>query len=807
MSSARRNDYCFSHLVFSYPIKSEGSSTNNVVVLDKDLSTTEEEVVVEQQSVPKESPPSIIDLLGVSPAQVESGDVSGDLTTVSDLPSLVPTLAPFDVPIPIIDITSPPTAGPTMITTVLITFDPTSTPTNLPSEMPSDYPSEGPSTTPTVFPSVNPTAMPSDFPSDQPSGVPSSTPSTLPSQSPSVAPSPVPTAIATVFIPFVPAPTEIVRDATGSIESSMPSDVPSDTPSNTPSAEPTETSSQSISDIPSQVPTAITTVFIPFVQAPTSEVQRDAESSLEETILQSDFPSTAPKVFDEPTETTKIPNMVSSEASIPSMTQTSNSEVPSDVPSQTPSDMPSQAPSESMSDMPSDMPSQDQGWVGGSSDVPSSIPAANDFGNVSDIPSSSPSLSIDLSSSKFMDKDHIELFEDICANDFLREYLPWVQSADYKAITCSVISQKETLLNRRSMQTDDHRAQITYRTNGIDILVLVSGIVDLPQGVSFQSVVVKTFVTFKNEFQGYLSSASSFFVESGTTPVASEGVVESNNGQNILGATTVWYIVAAALIAGGFLALSISFFVLSRREDEASVRISPDAKDDASSHQLSIKVSDDDMLPPTPVGLDAMRPPALNIVGSGADSVVDEVADDDSSTSGSKSEPSLTMLSGVSVTRPTSSFDQIVGKYSPHAGKREIPEPAPPSPRLSLVAEEHPTDDRMLPDLESQDQSTDSSTNPESSAVEPWSTGWRRMWSFGKRKRSIEIPPLQQQRDDGLSSTENVAASDLTSWTQGSLGKQKVFDHVLTDLDKLARKKSSASTPKYDNTSGKPHAW
>lgn len=755
----------FSPLLFQ-PNSGESSSE---VVVDKDLSVTEDQVI-EQQSAAKESPPSIFDLLGVSPTDIESDEVSAEATSVSDLPSLVPTLAPIDVPIPLIDITFPPTTSPAVITTVVITFDPTNTPTNSPSDRPSDTPSEMPSDIPTVLPSMYPSAAPSDPPSQQPSSVPSSPPSTLPTLSPSISPSTDPTAITTVFIPFVAAPSDTERDATGSMmDESMLSDIPSDAPSTFPSSEPTALPSDVPSEVPSVVPTAITTVFIPFVQAPTTSAEQpDAEASMEE-IMESDFPSISPKTFDEPTDT--IPNMVSSEASLPSMVQVSELDSATDIPSDMPSDIPS--------DMPSDMPSH------GFSDAPSTVPAGDNLAKdtlPSDFPSTAPSSSSNLVSTKFMDAEHIEIFEDVCANDFLREFLPWVQSADYKVVTCSVISQKETASNRRRMQTDEHRAQITYRTNGIDVLILVFGMVDLPQGVSFQSVVLKTFVNFKSEFQEYLSSASSFFLDpessDETTSAVSEGVTESENDRNILGATTVWYIVAAALIAGGFLALALSFFILSRREDDDSMRMSRDGKDDASSRQLSPKRSEDDMLPPTPVGLDAMRPAALDTAESEGDG-----GDDNSS------EPSPTMLSEVSFSRETGYFDQIIGKYSPHAGKREIPDPSPPSPRLSFIAEEC-----LTKDIESQDQS-----HPEISIVEPWTAGWRRILSFGKRKRSMEIPPLQQQR-----SSQGVSTPDLAGWKQGSLEKQRVFDHVLTDLDKLEKKKSTASTPKHDNTSTKP---
>jgi hypothetical protein len=353
-----------------------------------------------------------------------------------------------------------------------------------------------------------------------------------------------------------------------------------------------------------------------------------------------------------------------------------------------------------------------------------------------------------------------------------------VQSADYRSITCSVVSQKESSL-RRQLQTTEHKAEVTYRTNGIDLLVLVFGIVNLPQDVSFQSVVYQTFFTFKAEFQQDLNSVSDFFEKpdtSGQSAATDPEITTTSSGKSFFGgAGKGLYIGAAALIGGGLLALSISFFVLRRREDDSSTRETPrHAKEDASANHLSIRVqSEDEMLPLSPIGFDAMRPPPLDMEPGVEEEAVEG---DESDSSESKSEP-------------------VLNQYSPRGPTNQ---PAMPlqSPRVS------PPEDSGRPmgtsrgDIESQDASSSEED-----------MGWRRLLYFGKRKRSIDKPPLQQQRDIGISPNQSTVESVLADWTQGSLGTAKGHEHVLIDLDKLAEKKSAASTPKYDNTSTKSPQW
>jgi hypothetical protein len=484
------------------------------------------------------------------------------------------------------------------------------------------------------------------------------------------------------------------------------------------------------------------------------------------------------------------------------------SSVPSDLPSQVPSDAPSYVPSDLPSALPSDTPSQTPSDVPSllpeplvdviptplaadvlvdASDAPSSVPSSGsspvddkDIVLPSDFPSISPS-GTKLVDGLFLDAKHIEIFEEVCANAFLKEYLPWVQSADYRSVTCSVVSQKESSL-RRQLQTTEHKAEVTYRTNGIDLLVLVFGIVDLPQDVSFQSVVYQTFFTFKAEFQQDLSSVSDFFEKPDTSGQSAatepESTTNTSSGKSFFGgAGKGLYVGAAALIVGGLLALSISFFVLRRREDDTSTRETPrHAKEDASANHLSIRVqSEDEMLPLSPIGLGAIRPPPLDMEPG----VEEAVEGDDGDSSESKSEPML-------------------NQYSPR-GPTNQPVIPRQSPRVSAPAE---GEDSGCPmgttrgDVESQDASSSEED-----------MGWRRLLSFGKRKRSIDKPPLQQQRDIGISPNQSTVESVLADWTQGSLGTEKGHEHVLTDLDKLAKKKSAASTPKYDNTSAKSPQW
>jgi hypothetical protein len=400
----------------------------------------------------------------------------------------------------------------------------------------------------------------------------------------------------------------------------------------------------------------------------------------------------------------------------------------------------------------------------------------------SDFPSLSPKTTESIDG-LFLDAEQIEIFEEVCANAFLKEYLPWVQSADYRSITCSVVSQKESSL-RRQLQPVEHRAEVTYRTNGIDLLVLVFGIVELPQGVSFQSVVYQTFFTFKAEFQQDLSSVSDFFegpdTSDATPATEAEGTTSSSSGPKFFkGPSAGLYAGAAALIAGGLIALSISFFVLRRREDETSTRETPAyGKDDVSANPLSMRAqSEDDMLPPSPIGLDAVRPPPLDMEPD-----VDEAGEsDDAGSSGSRSEPML-------------------NKYSPREPTNQLAV-ALQSPRATFPTEGENRGDRtesisIRGDVESQDASSSEED-----------MGWRRLFTFGKRKRSIVNPPLQQQRDIGVSPNQSTVESGLADWTQGSLGTAKSSEHVLTDLDNLAKKKSAAATPKYDNTTAKSPLW
>jgi hypothetical protein len=444
-------------------------------------------------------------------------------------------------------------------------------PSNLPSDIPSSMPSDLPSDTPSGMSSNVPSDRSSDVPSNESSDVPSFVSSDVPSNALSDTPS--------------NASIDIPSNTSSDVPSVVPSDVPSVVPSDVPSVVPSDVPSEMTSDVPSVVPSDVPSVVPSDVPSEmTSDVPSEITSDVPSEII-SDVPSE--RTSDTPSEmTSDIPSEMSSD--VPSeMTSDVPSEMTSDVPSEMTSDVPSDMTSDVPSDMPSDMPSVVP------SDIPSDAPSsffhsmAPSIGIVPDSFTTFPSMddsaiyqfftipeSIFIPSqySNIMDKDTVEIFEDICSNEFLPLYLPQLQPAEYKNISCDVISQSliENGERRRAQETNSTTEGMIQRNAMLDVVLSVSGYSSLsPDTTDLQGALSQTFVTYDYIFQEKLSSSIPFFQlqqhedKESTNSIAKENrtIYREPNESEM---RAHWGAIAVAVVAGAILSVLVSLYVLRR---------------------------------------------------------------------------------------------------------------------------------------------------------------------------------------------------------------------------------------------------
>lgn len=359
-----------------------------------------------------------------------------------------------------------------------------------------------------------------DLPSDAPSYVPSDLTLLMKSDFPSFVPSDLPSVVPSDMPSFAPSdlPSSVPSDSPSSVPSDFPSSVPSDVPSSIPS------------DVPSSMPSDIP-----------SSVPSDAPSS-----VPSDFPSSFPS--DAP-------------SSVPSDMPSS---IPSDVPSSVPSDMPSSIPSDLPSSMPSDFPSSMP------SDIPSTAPSEM-FGR--EAVTDSVSLG---GADTIMDDDTVEIFEEICKNDFLPTYLPVVYPAEYEDIDCKVLSQ--TLGERRARMLRES-ADVELGGDKLSVLMRASADVELPPGVRFDNLVHSAFIEHGEEFEKSLQEASPFFAPSDDTD---EGAPSSAQREPDSGKNKDVPIIVGALVGGAVIGAILAFVLYNAHRRKKTRGTEPEA------HQVSL---------------------------------------------------------------------------------------------------------------------------------------------------------------------------------------------------------------------------
>ena len=274
-----------------------------------------------------------------------------------------------------------------------------------------------------------------------------------------------------------------------------------------------------------------------------------------------------------------------------------------------PSDAPSSIPSGSPTLTPTHVAAQDTVL----SDVPSTAPS-DQGGSEATVDAITLSASID----DIMDATNITVFERVCAEEFLPEYMPQVQPAEYRDIRCFVLSQ--SIIHSKNRDLQEENALMGFTTSSLAILMRVASRVTLPEGTDFQSIVVDTFTQYGNEFQKKLSAATVFFEEPSdprsidATPAGIQTTPEPQQNESF-----PIVIIVVAAVGGAILAIGLSVFVIRGMqvvEDDASLGNFSNAFSEGSmvyivnKKKLNPAFSDNDsvstgpIMPPTPMGLD-----------------------------------------------------------------------------------------------------------------------------------------------------------------------------------------------------------
>lgn len=438
-----------------------------------------------------------------------------------------------------------------------------------PSNLPSDYPSLVPFVwvePPTIAPTGRPSAVPSDAPSLVPSGIPTEE-FTVPTQAPSRVPSDGPSQSRSYVSSGVP------NDQPSMAPSVVPSDQPSVTPSDAPSLEPTSIAS----DMPSFVPTVVPSDSPSLIPSSLISGSRSDVPS----IVPSDSPSKLPST--KPSESWVLPDSVigSTEDLETSNPTASYTDLASDFPSVTTSNFPSDRPSTEPSDIPSDLSSV---FPSSSPTTESSVPLSDSSSSVpnfsrsaypSDLPSGWPSsigapdfvyvdtVTLESELKEPMDDSTTQVFESVCAEEFLPVYLPKIHQAEYSDIQCHVLSQRELHVRHRTLQ---ETGNVELQTGSVAILLRASSQVDrAPE--RFVEVVRAAFEIYSTEFQQLLSDQTDYFEPvwtggSNTDPSAAVAPVSNDTSDK-----KQLVIIVGSVMGGLVLAIALFIFLKVREVD------------------------------------------------------------------------------------------------------------------------------------------------------------------------------------------------------------------------------------------------
>lgn len=166
------------------------------------------------------------------------------------------------------------------------------------------------------------------------------------------------------------------------------------------------------------------------------------------------------------------------------------------------------------------------------------------------------------SQATLMDNGTVQVFQDVCAHEFLPLYLPEIHSATYTDLQCLVLNQTVKSTNHDRVLAKE-TATLQIGTDNVSIVMEVSAGNVEPPAPRFDSVVAETLQQYSSQFQQLLSDRSPYFDAAKPRPTPVQEPTQSNKA---VAATPIPLVVGT--VVGGVVA-ALVFALLFKKGREA----------------------------------------------------------------------------------------------------------------------------------------------------------------------------------------------------------------------------------------------